>query len=475
MNEKLSLPTLPAENAPGVPRKSKRGWIWLIVLTLLAVGAYHFWPKGTDASAGATPPGTTGGRKGRGGGLAPVVAAMVRRGNIGVYVTGLGTVSPINTITIKSRVDGQLMNVNYQEGALIHQGDPLMEIDTRPYQVQLDQATGQQMRDQALLDNAKVDLQRYETLLQQNAIPEQTLATQKSMVAQLEGTVKADQSQIDSAKLNLTYCHITAPITGRIGLRLVDSGNIVHASDSGGLLVITQVQPISVVFTIVEDKLPEVLKRWHAGQQLLVEVWDRADQKKIGTGTLKTVDNQIDPTTGMIRLRADFPNADESLFPDQFVNVRLLVQEKQGVTLVPSAAVQRTSTTTYVYLVKPDSSVTVRQLVEGVSEGDATEVTSGLDPGDVVVMAGLDRLNEGTKVTVQLQAEGGRGQGRGNAKGAGAPGPGTGNPDGSPGGRQGRGNAPGAGAPSPGAGNPDGSPGGRHGRGRGRGAEGQAQ
>jgi multidrug efflux system membrane fusion protein len=367
------------------------------------------------------------------------------------------------------------MKLNYQEGELIHAGDPLIEIDTRPYQVQLDQATGQQMRDQALLDNANVDLARYQTLLQQNAIPEQTLATQKSLVAQLEGTVKSDQSQIDSAKLNLVYCHITAPITGRVGLRLVDPGNIVHASDSNGLLVITQVQPISVVFPVAEDSLPQVLKRWHAGQQLLVEVWDRANEHKLGTGTLKTVDNQIDPTTGMIRLRASFPNADESLFPDQFVNVRLLVQEKQGVTLVPAAAVQRTSTTTYVYLVKPDSSVTVRQLVEGVSEGDSTEVTSGLDPGDVVVMAGLDRLNEGTKVTVQYAAEGGgRGQGRGNAVGAGAPGSGGGPPPNlSPGGRQGRGNPPGAGAPSPGGGNPGASPSGR--KGRGRGAEGQGQ
>ncbi len=470
MNEKLSLPTLPAETAPPSPGKSKRGWIWLIVLILAAAAAYHYWPKSPDTAGGAPAPGATGGRKGRGGGTPPVVAAKVRRGNIGVYVTGLGTVSPINTITIKSRVDGQLMKVNYQEGELIHQGDALMEIDTRPYQVQLDQAVGQQMRDQALLDNAKVDLARYQTLLQQNAIPEQTLATQKSMVAQLEGTVKADQSQIDMAKLNLTYCHITAPITGRIGLRLVDPGNIVHASDSGGLLVITQVQPISVVFTIVEDRLPDILRRWHSGQQLLVELWDRANEHKIGTGTLKTIDNQIDPTTGMIRLRAEFPNADESLFPDQFVNVRLLVQQKQGVTLVPSAAVQRTSTTTYVYLVKPDSSVTVRQLVEGVSEGDSTEVSSGLEPGDVVVMAGLDRLNEGTKVSVQFADEAGRGQGRGSAPGAGG-----GSPDGSPGGRRGRSGAPGAGGPGLGPGSSDGTPGGRRGRGRGRGAEGQAQ
>jgi multidrug efflux system membrane fusion protein len=450
MNEKTSLPTLPAEDTAKAPRKSKLGWIWLLILIAVAVGAYYYWPKGTNTAGGTAAPGATGGKKGRGG-VAPVVATKVRRGNIGVYVTGLGTVTPINTVTLKSRVDGQLMKINYTEGQLVHEGDSLIEIDTRPYQVQLDQAQGQLMRDQALLDNAKVDLKRYEILLQQNAIPEQQLATQKALVAQDEGIVKTDQSQIDSAKLNLAYCHIAAPITGRVGLRLVDPGNIVHASDTTGLLVITQVQPISVVFTIVEDKLPDVLKRWHAGQQLQVEVWDRADQTKIGTGTLKTVDNQIDPTTGMIRLRADFPNADESLFPDQFVNVRLLVQEKQGVTLVASAAVQRTSSTTYVYLVKPDSSVTVRQIVEGVSEGDATEVTSGLDPGDVVVMAGVDRLNEGTKVTVQFAAEGGRSQG------------------------QGRGSRAGAGVASPGGGTGADTAGGRKGRGRGRGAEGKGQ
>jgi multidrug efflux system membrane fusion protein len=440
MIEKTSLPTLPAEDTPKAPRKSKLGWVWLLILAAAAVGAYHYWPKGTNTATDTVAPGATGGKKGRGG-LVPVVATKVRRGNIGVYVTGLGTVTPINTVTLKSRVDGQLMKVNYKEGELVHEGDALIEIDPRPYQVQLDMALGQQIRDQAMLDNANVDLKRYQTLLEQNAIPEQQLATQKALVDQLKGTVLSDQSQIDSAKLNLVYCHITAPITGRVGLRLVDPGNIVHATDTTGLLVITQVQPISVVFTIVEDKLPEVLKRWHAGQQLRVEVWDRANQNKIGTGTLKTVDNQIDPTTGMIRLRADFPNQDESLFPDQFVNVRLLVEEKQGITLVSSAAVQRTTSSTYVYLVKPDSSVTVRQVVEGTSEGDDTQITSGLDPGDAVVMTGVDRLTEGAKVAVQFPGEGGRGrgQGRGTVQGAAAPAAAGGNPDSSRSGRNGRG------------------------------------
>ena len=254
--------------------------------------------------------------------------------------------------------------------------------------------------------------------------------------------MKTDQSAIDGAKLNLVYCHITAQVTGRVGLRLVDPGNIVHSTDTNGLVVITQVQPITVVFPVAEDNLPEVLQRWHAGQQLTAEVWDRADDRKLGTGTLTTVDNQIDPTTGNIRLRLTFPNENEVLFPEQFVNIHLLVQEKQGVTLVPSASIQRTTSTQYVYLVKPDSTVTVRQVTEGTSEGNDTEITNGLQPGDEVVMTGVDRLNEGSKVTVQVQGEGGgrKGQGKGSAPGAAAPSPGA-----SSGGKKGRGGGGGKG------------------------------
>jgi multidrug efflux system membrane fusion protein len=420
MNEKTTLPTLPEESTPKAQRKSKMGWVWFLVLVLAGAAAYYYWPKGTSAADGASSSGGTGSKK-KGGGPTPVTAAKARRGNIGVYVTGLGTVTPLNTVTVKSRVDGQLMKVNYTEGQLVKKGDELIEIDPRPYQVALDMATGQQMRDQATLDNARLDLQRYETLWQQDAIQKQQLDTQKSLVDQLVGTIKADQSQIDAARLNLVYCHITAEITGRVGLRLVDPGNIVHATDSNGMLVITQVQPISVVFPVAEDSLPQVLTRWHAGQQLAAEVWDRAGEHKLGTGTLATVDNQIDPTTGMIRLRANFPNDNEVLFPDQFVNVRLLVQEKQGVTLIPSAAVQRTTTTTYVYLVKEDSTVTVRQIVGGVTEGEDMEIVSGLAPGDEVVMSGVDRLNEGSKVTVQIIGQGGRGQGQATGGASGAP------------------------------------------------------
>jgi multidrug efflux system membrane fusion protein len=345
-----------------------------------------------------------------------VVAAKARKGDVGVYITGLGSVTPIYTVTVKSRVDGQLMKVHYHEGDMVHEGDLLVEIDPRPFQVQLEQAEGQLTRDQAMLDNARVDLDRYQKLLAQNAVPEQQLATQKATVAQMEGVVKTDQGQINSAKLNLTYCSIRAPFTGRAGLRLVDPGNIVHATDTNGLVVITQVQPISVIFTVAEDDLPVVLRKLAAGQHLRADAYDRANTARIGTGTLATVDNQIDPTTGSLRLRANFDNSANRFFPNQFVNVRLLVEEKRGVTLVPSAVIQRTTRTTYAYVVKDDRTVTVRQITEGVTDGANTEITSGIAPGDVVVMTGVDKLTEGTRVTVQLEDEQAAGQSRGKKK-----------------------------------------------------------
>jgi len=397
-------------------------------LIVLAAAAYYFWTRGAAASI---PPasqtsGQKGGRGGGGrGGIPPVVAVRARRGDIGVYYTGLGTVTPIYTVTVKTRVDGELMEVHYKEGDIVHKGDPLVEIDPRPYQAQLVQYEGQLARDQALLANAKIDLARYATLLKQNAIPEQQYATQVSTVAQDEGIVKNDQGLIDAAKVNLVYCHITAPITGRVGLRLVDPGNIVHSTDSTGLLVITQIQPISIIFPITEDQLPVVMKHWRAGQKLTVEGWDRDQQHRLAVGTLSTIDNQIDQTTGTVRLRADFANQDYALFPNQFVFVRLLEEEKHGVVLLATAAIQRATNNTYVYLVKPDSTVTVVNITAGTTEGDNSEITSGLAAGDEVVMTGVDKLTEGVKVVAQVQGEnpapaggrGGRGRGgRGGAK-----------------------------------------------------------
>jgi multidrug efflux system membrane fusion protein len=294
------------------------------------------------------------------------------------------------------------MNIRYREGETVHKGDLLAEIDDGPYQAALTQAEGQLIKDQAALENARIDLARYQQLVPQKAIPEQQLATQQATVHQDEGVVKLDEGQIEGAKVNLAYCKITAPLTGRIGLRLVDLGNIVHAADTNGLVVITQMDPISAIFTISEDQLQVVLKKMAAGQTLEVDAYDRDAKTKLAQGSLTTLDNQIDPTTGTLKLRATFENAKGTLFPNQFVNARLLVQEKQGVTLAPTAAVQRNSQATYVYVVKADSTVTVRPITIGATESDDSEVTSGLMPGEVVVMTGVDKLQEGSKVNAQI-------------------------------------------------------------------------
>jgi multidrug efflux system membrane fusion protein len=393
---------------PPPPRRRRRLWIWILLLLLLGAGGYYFWSRKPPASATAK----TGGKKGQdaGAGAAPVDAAKAVKGNIGVYVTGLGAVTPIYTVTIHTRVDGELMQVLYKEGDLVKKGDKLAEIDPRPYQAQLTQYEGQLIRDQALLDNARIDQTRYETLLKQNAVPEQQLATQVALVKQDEGTVKNDQGLIDSVKVNLIYCNITAPITGRIGLRLVDPGNIVQTTDSTGLLVITQLQPISVIFTIAEDQLPTVYAKQNAGQKLPVDAFDRDMKKKLASGSLTTIDNEIDQTTGTVKLRATFDNSHNELFPNQFVNARLLQQEKRAVVLVPSAAVQRNSQSTYIYVVKPDSTVTVRQVKVGTVDDNNSEITSGVVEGDVVVLTGVDKLQEGSKVAVHMEGASGSGK-----------------------------------------------------------------
>jgi multidrug efflux system membrane fusion protein len=381
----------------------RRRWPWVVVVLVLLLAAYFTWHE----RAGTAPGGrsTPAGPNSRGPMTIPVVAAKAQRGDIGVELTGLGAVTPIYTVTVKSRVDGELTKVLFKEGQVVHRGELLAQLDARPFEVQLMQAEGQRAKDQAALDNARTDLARYQTLAPRNAIPEQQLATQKALVEQDEGAVKIDQGQIASAKLNIAYCHITAPVTGRVGLRLVDPGNIVHASDQNGLLVITQIQPISVIFTIAEDQVPAVLRKMASRQRLSVVAYDRDNKTKLAEGSLASLDNQIDPTTGTLKLRATFENRDNALFPNQFVNVRMLVERKQAVTKVPTAVIQRNSTNTYVYLVKPDSTVTVRTVTVGTTEGDQAEITSGLAPGDTVVMTGVDKLQEGSKVTVHFQGE----------------------------------------------------------------------
>ena len=328
----------------------------------------------------------------------PVVVAQAEKGDIGVYVTGLGTVTPLNTITVTTRVDGQLMNVYYQEGDKVTKGESLVEIDPRPFQVQLEQAQGQLAKDQAALQNAQIDLQRYEQLITKNAVSQQILQTQRSTVTQAQATIKTDQANIDSAKLNLTYAHITAPISGRIGLRLVDPGNFVSASSNTPLLVITQMEPISVIFTIPEQQVPAVRTALKSNKSLPVDAMDRDAQNVIGSGALTTLDNQIDPTTGTLRLRATMPNKDDALFPNQFVNARMLLQKKKGVTLIPNAAVQRNAQTTFVYRVNNDQSVEIRNVKLGTVDEQHSEVAMGLQPHDIVVTQGVDRLQAGSKV-----------------------------------------------------------------------------
>jgi multidrug efflux system membrane fusion protein len=389
----------PGEPAPS-PKRRRRRWPWICAVLALGIGGYVLWSENASAKAASAAKAAAA----KGPPPIPVVAAKSRKGDIGVYYSGLGAVTPLATVTVKARVDGQLMNVRYREGDAVHKGDLLVEIDDGPYQAALTQAEGALLRDQATLENARIDLVRYQQLAPQKAIPEQQLATQQATVHQDEGVVKLDEGQIQSARVNLAYCKIAAPATGRIGLRLVDPGNIVQTGDANGLLVITQMDPISAIFTISEDQLQVVLKKMAAGQTLEVDAYDRGGKTKLAQGSLTTLDNQIDPTTGTLRLRATFPNGNGALYPNQFVNARLLVQEKRGVTLVPTAAVQRNSQATYVYVVQADSSVTIRPIAIGTTEGDDSEVTAGLTPGEVVVMTGVDKLQEGSKVAAQIPA-----------------------------------------------------------------------
>jgi len=394
-------PASPASPAAREPAKSDkphhRRWLWLLLaaLCLLALVLYFLWPTITGANSAAA-------AKAAAKGPAPIQVAAVAavKGNIGVYYTGLGAVTPLATVTVRSVVNGQLMSVNFREGDLVQKGDPLIQIDPRPYQAVVAQIEGQLIRDQALLENAHVDLTRYTTLALTNAIPEQQLATQRTLVTQDEGIVKNDQGLLDAAKLNVTYSQIASPVTGVVGLRLVDPGNIVQSGDTNGMVVITQLQPISVIFSVGEDQLPPILQKIRAGQTLTVDAWDRELKNKIASGTLTTLDNEIDQTTGTLKLRASFDNVNRVLFPNQFVNARLLEQQKTGVTLLQSAAIQRNTNDTYVYLIKPDNTVTVRIIKTGTTEGDQAEITSGLSPGDTVVMTGVDKLQEGSKVVV---------------------------------------------------------------------------
>jgi len=326
-----------------------------------------------------------------------VATAPVQKQDVPVYLTGLGAVTAFNTANIKSRVDGQIVKVNFREGQNVNQGEALIEIDPRPYQAQLDQMQAQLFRDAAQLRDAKLNLDRYTSLIPSGSIAQQQVDTQKALADQLEGTVRTDQAQIETAKLNITYCHITAPFNGRVGLRQVDVGNIVHASDANPMLILTQLQPIAVVFTLTEDVLQNVSQHMKNGS-LEVDAFSRDNQTKLETGKLVTIDNEIDPATGTAKLKAVFTNSDNQLWPNQFVNANLLLETRKNSTVVPTAAILRGPQGTYVYAVNPDKTVQDKVVTISLTQGDTTVITTGLSPGDTVVTDGQDKLQRGSHI-----------------------------------------------------------------------------
>ena len=372
---------------------ARRRWLVPSVLVLLAC---VWWLRDSSGSAqekqtGPKPP------------AVPVVVSTARTGDMPVYLSGLGSVTAFNTVSVKPRVDGQLIRIVFQEGQLVHEGDLLAEIDRRPFEVQLTQAQGQMARDTAQLKDARLTLARYRELFGQQVISKQELDDQAAKADQFEGAVKVDQGLIDNAQLQLTYSRVTAPITGRAGLRLVDVGNVVHANDPTGIVVITQLQPITVLFTLPEDQLQSVLAKMTGGEHLAVEAYDRAGQRQLATGSLVTVDNRIDQSTGTTRLKAVFENTDGMLFPNQFVNVRLLLDVRKNAVIVPAAAIGRGPQGTYVYVVAADKTVAVRPVTVGTTNGTDVAVDTGLSAGDVVVVDGAEKLRAGS--TVQVRAD----------------------------------------------------------------------
>jgi multidrug efflux system membrane fusion protein len=380
---------------PGTKPRSRGRLVLTIILILLVVAGVVWWTR----REGAPQPG--GG--GRAGAPMSIVPATVGKGDIGITLNALGTVTSLATVTIRTQISGYLMKVDFTEGQEVKKGDLLAEIDSRPYEAALAQAKGQLARDEALLKGAQVDLTRYQGLAAQNAVPHQTLDTQVALVAQDQGTVEADRGTVRSAEVNVQYCRILSPLDGRVGLRQVDQGNYVTPGDTNGLVVITQLKPISVLFTVPEDNLQAISKRLQAGAVLPATAYDRGGASKIATGALLTFDSQIDPTTGTIKLRAQFPNETESLYPNQFVNIQLLIDTHKDVTTMPTAGVQRGVPGTFVYLVNADSTVSVRPIQLGVTDGDRVEVRSGLSPGDRIVIDGADKLRDGAKINIRAE------------------------------------------------------------------------
>lgn len=375
----------------------RRNWLlYSVVALLFATGVWYFGFRAEPArkssgfsfrSRGNTMP-------------VPVRAFPAARQNLAVHLRAIGTVTPLNTVTVRSRVEGQILRVLFEEGQQVTQGQLLAEIDPLPYEIKLAQAEGRQRQNQAQLQTAKADLERFKQLHAQTLVTQQQLEAQQSLVAEREGALAADQATVDDARRQLAYTKIDAPIPGRLGLRQVDAGNLVRPGDAGGLVVITQTQPITVMFTIPENDLQKVLEPMRAGEHPEVEAWDRSEQVRLAVGRLKTIDNQIELATGTLRLKAEFPNTDESLFPNQFVNIRLRVRTLKDAVVVPTAAIQYGSRGTYVYLVNEQSQATVRDVVLGPSDGSHQAIAKGLSHGEKVILEGLDRLREGRTVSL---------------------------------------------------------------------------
>src|SRR6202163_1177646 len=402
------------------PKKS--GWLWILALIVLAGGAYYYYKSPPSSESKAAP--APGGRAAALGPVSVAVASALKQ-NVPYYLSGLGTVTAFNTVTVKSRVDGQLEKVNFTEGQFVREGDLLAEIDPRPYQVALEQMEGQLSRDQAQLNNARVDFARYDQLHKEGVVAQQQVDTQNATVGQLEGAVRADQAQIDNEKLQLVYCKITAPLSGRVGLRLVDQANMIRATDPNGLVVITQVQPIAVLFTLPEDNLPEVIQHMKS-EELGVEAFSRDDQTKLAAGKLLTVDNQIDPTTGTVRFKAAFENRDLSLWPNQFVNIRLMLAVRKDAIVVPLAAIQRGTQGSYVYTVK-NGHANMQPVKVDLTQGNIALIGGGVAAGDQVVVDGQERLQSGPRVEVHSASP------SGPAGGSGGSAPAAGNDSGAPG------------------------------------------
>jgi multidrug efflux system membrane fusion protein len=385
-------------------QSSSRRWLWwliIIVLIVAAAGAWWWWrPSATDPVAGGetASPAKRGGRFDPSKSVIPVTPATAHNVDMPVRISALGTVTARSTVTVKARVDGLLEKVNYREGQLVRAGQVLAEIDAKPFAVLLQQAQGQLERDSAQLINAQNDLKRYNNLLAQDSIAAQQVDNQVQLVRQYEATLVSDRAAVESARLNLSYTRITAPVSGRVGLRQIDAGNMIHAGDTNGLVVITEIDPIAVIFPVPQDRLPQVMTQLLAGARLAVDAFDREGRIKLATGTLVTADNVIDTTTGTVKLKAEFPNKDALLFPNQFVNARLLVQTLPGAIAVPTSSIQRGAPGTFVYVIKDDSTVTVRVIKTGAVDGELTQVTEGLAVGEQVVADGSDKLREGAKV-----------------------------------------------------------------------------